>query len=103
MAQQVAFNVQLPQVESGPTLKEQQGLTIGLTHDGQVLWNNQPLTLQEALRKLQELPAGKRELIRLQADGRASHRDVVRVMSGLHQIGTQHIAVITQSHSPSSQ
>ncbi|MEM7495018.1 MAG: biopolymer transporter ExbD [Myxococcota bacterium] len=103
MARQTAFNVRLPQVESGPALRERQGLTIGVTHDGRVLWNNQPLALQEVLHKLQELPASKREHVRLQADGRAAHRDVARIMSGLYQVGTRHIAVITQGSATSGQ
>lgn len=103
IARQAAFNVRLPQIESGPTPREQQGLTIGLTEHGQVLWNNHPLALQEVLHKLQELPANQREHVRLQADGRAAHKDVARIMSGLHQVGTRHIAVITQSSATSGQ
>ncbi|MEM7589458.1 MAG: biopolymer transporter ExbD [Myxococcota bacterium] len=94
MAQHMVLEVQLPQVKGRQVSPQSADPVVSLTQKGALRWGGKELSLNVLLEKLQTLPPADRQRIWLQADGRASHGDVARVMGKLQQI-SEHIFLVT--------
>ncbi|MEM7402932.1 MAG: biopolymer transporter ExbD [Myxococcota bacterium] len=95
MAQHMLLDVQLPEVQGKQAQTQSQDPVVALTQKGAVLWQGEQLPLDVLVQRLQALAPAQRERIWLQADGRATHANVARVMGKLQQLTKQIFLVTT--------
>lgn len=93
------INLKLPSASSAEPVKTEQ-LTINLTQDGQVYYNNKKINIDDLPTKLQDIE-DKDSLVIIRADNSVPHGRVVQVMDIVKSGGFSKLAIaVDQAVSP---
>lgn len=87
--------IDLPEVNSEPKPQPTVPIRLSLNHQGQLFWNDEPLTQVELEQRLQQLRPQKNQ-VQLSADKRTPYQKVAEIMARLQQAGITQLALITQ-------
>jgi len=85
------INVKLPSASSAEPVKSEQ-LTINLTQDGQVYYNDKEINIDELPAKLQSIE-DKESIVIIRADNNVPHGQVVEVMDIVKSEGFSKLAI----------
>ena len=106
----IAFMITMPLMEYGTQvtppemnsskLPDENFKSVSLTGKGTILIDNEPVTEQELISKLQELKKAKPKLqLLLRADGACAYKEVIALMAKIRNGGFTDITLVTQGES----
>jgi biopolymer transport protein TolR len=89
--------VDLPKTRAAALTAQEQPLVVGLTVDGAVYLNDNPLPVDELRRKLEAISRERPEQrVFLRADAKVPYGDVVRVIAAVKEAGIERLGMVTE-------
>lgn len=92
MTMQQGLIVDLPKAETAVATSDEDLLTLSLTAEGGVFFNQQPVTLAALAETLQERRTSAEALVVINADRRVPHGTVMAVLDAVRQAGLQRVS-----------
>ncbi len=95
-----AVKVELPHASSEMLEEDPKQITVAITADGLLYWNDQPVLEAELADRLQQAAQENPEVeLRLRADKATPYDPIARVMAEAHRQGVVRIGFVTQPES----
>lgn len=92
------LGVELPKASAKAATTQQRDLVVVVTRTGQIEYDNQTVTLEQLMTRLRKVHAERPDSrVLIQADRKAYHGTVVKVMDVAKSIGFRRLGVATQS------
>ena len=89
--------VELPQANAETVTTQPDSITISVLRDGNVQWNNEPLTADQLQQRLMQVAAQPQQpVLQLMADKAVEYRHVLTVMALAQQLGVTQLGFITE-------
>lgn len=93
---QTGVDVDLPETDANALPAEQEQLTVSVTVEGEVFLQEEPITLEELVPRLEAIAEnGYEERIFLKADKGADYGEVMVVMAHINQAGFSNLGLVT--------
>lgn len=88
------LNINLPQIATQPKAEQNNSVSIQLTRQGDVLYNQMPIPIESLTNKIQETKEKNKEIsVIIQADEQVAHGKVVRIMDICKRCGLKKISI----------
>lgn len=92
-----SVKVDLPQASQQPTEVKPDVVTLTVKVDGQLMWNDDPVTAETLSTRLDEAASrSKQPELRIQGDRKVEYEKVVQVMASAQRAGIQKLGFITE-------
>ena len=93
-----AIKVQLPREQQQTVQKEAEAVTITLTRDISLHWNNEPVSRESMKLKLQKLAQQPGQVqVYLRADRQIAYEHVITLMADIRRQGVVNLGFVTQA------
>ena len=92
-----SVNIDLPRASNQPNVVKPQTITISVTQDGQVYWNELLVDKQQLSLKLQQVAAQQPQAeVHIRGDKKVDYEYVMQVMAEAQRNGVQKLGFITE-------
>jgi len=92
-----SVNIDLPRASNQPNVVKPQTITISVTQDGQVYWNELLVDKQQLSQKLQQVAAQQPQAeVHIRGDKKVDYEYVMQVMAEAQRHGVQKLGFITE-------
>jgi len=93
-----SVKVDLPQASNIPNKIKPETITLSVTRDGAIHWNNDTITFSELEQRLQQQAARPQQAeIQLRGDKQVAYEHVVQVMAAVQRAGMEQLGFIIQA------
>ena len=99
---QSAIKIELPKAHSGEA-SLQSPIQLGITKEGELLWNKQPIDWNALSGKLRDVPNLTDQTAILSADAATPHGTVIRLMDALRTAGLTRFALNVEAQPATAQ
>jgi len=92
-----SVNIDLPRASNQPNVVKPQTITISVTEEGQVYWNESLVDKQQLSAKLQQVAAQQPQAeVHIRGDKKVDYEYVMQVMAEVQRNGVQKLGFITE-------
>lgn len=92
-----SVNIDLPRASNQPNVVKPQTITISVSQDGQVYWNELLVDQQQLSQKLQQIAAQQPQAeVHIRGDKKVDYEYVMQVMAEAQRSGVQKLGFITE-------
>lgn len=92
-----SVNIDLPRASNQPNVVKPQTITLSVTQDGQVYWNELLVDKQQLSQKLQQVAAQQPQAeVHIRGDKKVDYEYVMQVMAEAQRHGVQKLGFITE-------